>query len=664
MKKEEIKTNDINAIVELLNKNTKAYYNGEECIDDDSYDSLKNKLRTLDTSNHIFDEVGTTPREERAKAHRYPMLSILDVKEPKDAVKWINNLYDRFAPNVEIDERTVYVELKVDGTSGSLHYDKKGRFLYAVTRGDGKIGNEVVWPNNKINTFIAPNVILWSKNDNIDSAFEIRGEFVIFKGSREEEPLLVGKSLRNVCSGALNRLEDSPIINQIRFIPYQIWTEKDGLLSWERTQNLIDALGTISRVGNNSGMILEHFRYDTQRELILVSEIESYYMSYLSKRDKSYLFETDGLVLTFPAMSKYKEIDKAYVSKTDHRYNLALKPPAKKATTILTNIEWDVSRTGRIIPVGVLEPIKISDVTISNLTLNNKQFVMDNNITIGSIIELERAGEVIPRFLRVIEPGDGGFNIPSKCPICDSGLKPQGVDLICVNPECQGKLIQEIVYFLKELHGAEGIAENTVKKIVSNSKPKIKNLVDFYEFILLDKFDYIINGEIEQDNIYNAVKNTLNEISELSLIEGLGLPGIRRSKLMKMGIYTVANLKSFKFRPGMGETEKKVAEWIKNKSNIDKLNKYYTYFKKYLKERIVPKEGGWKICATGKFPISRKELIKRIEKYGHIYSNQVTPSTRYLINDDNEDSKKMRDATQYGVHIIPMQEFFDLLDAK
>ena len=653
---------DIKSIVEILQNNSKAYYNGEECIDDDSYDSLKNQLRTLDPSNPFLDEVGTSPREERTKPHRYPMLSILDMKEPKDAVKWINNLYDRFAPNIEVDERNVYVELKVDGTSGSLHYDKKGHFLYAVTRGDGKIGNEVVWPKGKINKDIAPNVIMLSKTDGIDSAFEIRGEFVILKGSREEEPSLKDKSLRNVCSGTLNRLEDSPLIEHVRFIPYQIWTEKDGLLPWDKTQEIIDNLGTLARQGTN-GMLTDHFRWDTQRELILVSEIESYYMSYLTKRD-GYVFETDGLVLTFPDMRKYKEIDKAYVSKTDHRYNLALKPPAKKATTILKDIEWNVSRTGRIIPVGVLEPIKVGDVTISNITLNNKQFVVDNNITLGSIIEIERAGEVIPRFLRVIEPGDGGFNIPSKCPNCDSGLKPKGVDIICANPECQGKLVQEIVYFLKELHGAEGIAEATVKKIVLQSKPKIKNLIDFYEFILLDKFDYIINGEIEQDNIYNAVKGTLNEISELSLIEGLGLPNVRRSKLMKMGIYTIANLKSFKFRPGMGETERSVAEWVKNKDNMMKLNKFYTYFKKYLKERIVPKEGGWKICATGKFDISRKELIKRIEKHGCIYSNQVTPSTRYLINDDNEDSKKMRDATQYGVHIIPMKEFFDLLDAK
>lgn len=647
--------NKIKSMVEILSNNSKAYYNGEECMDDDSYDSLKNQLRTLDPSNPIFDEVGTNPREERTKTHRYPMLSILDVKEPKDAVKWINNLYDKFAPNVDINERMVYVELKVDGTSGSLHYDKKGKFLYAVTRGDGSVGNEVVWPKGKINIHIAPNNIMWGKNDKIDSAFEIRGEFVIFKESKEKEPSLVDKSLRNVCSGTLNRLEDSPIIEYIRFIPYQIWTENDGMLSWDKSQELIKSL---------SNPLTEHFKYDTQRELILVSEIESYYMTYLSKRDKEYLFETDGLVLTFPDISQYKAIDKAYVSKTDHRYNLALKPPAKRTTTILKNIEWDVSRTGRIIPVGILEPVKISDVTISNVTLNNKQFVVDNEITLGSIIELERAGEVIPRFLRVVESGDKGLNIPTKCPICNSTLKSKGVDLLCVNPDCQGKLIQEIVYFLKDLHGAEGIAENTVKKIITQAKPKIKNLVDFYEFILLDKFDYIINGEVEQDNIYKAVKGTLNEISELSLIEGLGLPGIRRSKLMKMGIYTISNLKSFKFRPGMGETEKKVSEWVKDKDNINKLNKYYTYFKKYLRERIIPKEGGWKICVTGKFPISRKELIKRIEKYGCIYSNQVTPSTRYLINDDNEDSKKMRDAVQYGVHIIPMQEFFDLLDSK
>lgn len=647
---------NIKNIVEILQNNSKAYYNGEECIDDDSYDSLKNQLRTLDPSNPFLDEVGTSPREERTKPHKYPMLSILDVKEPKEAIKWINNLYDKFASNIDVNERMVYVELKVDGTSGSLHYDEKGHFLYAVTRGDGKVGNEVVWPNNKINLHVAPDVILLSANDGIKSAFEIRGEFVILKSSKEEEPSLKDKSLRNVCSGTLNRLEDSPLINHVRFIPYQIWTEKDGLLPWDATQTILDGLEEASP--------LNHFKYNTQRELILVSEIDSYYMSYLTKRDKDYAFETDGLVLTFPDIKKYKEIDKFYVSKTDHRYNLALKPPAKKATTILKDIEWNVSRTGRIIPVGILEPIKVSDVTISNITLNNKQFVVENNITLGSIIEIERAGEVIPRFLKVMEPGDGGFNIPSKCPNCDSGLKPKGVDLICANPECQGKLIQEIVYFLKELHGAEGIAEATVKKIVLQSKPKIKNLVDFYEFILLDKFDYIINGEIEQDNIYNAVKGTLNEISELSLIEGLGLPNVRRSKLMKMGIYTIANLKTFKFRPGMGETEKSVAEWVKDKDNIAKLNKFYTYFKKYLKERIVPKEGGWKICATGKFSISRKELIKRIEKHGCIYSNQVTPSTRYLINDDNEDSKKMRDATQYGVHIIPMKEFFDLLDAK
>lgn len=651
--------NKIKELEEKLRIHNEKYYNGDNTNDmsDEEFDSLKNTLRALDPNNSFLNEVGKeTISKERAIKHKYPMLSIKDVKNVPDAVKWINSMYDKFNPETELEARNLFIEYKIDGTSGSYHYNKDGKFCYAVTRGDGNTGNRIMWPDNLlVNGDKLPYKFPMRLIENyVKGSFEIRGEFAIPLKFKNLD-IFKEKALRNLCSGTLNRLEKNEVMNYIRFYPYQIWGEKEGLLPLDLT----------SKIFKEISHSFSYIEETSNREIILVDEIESYYLEYLVSRDKGEIpFETDGLVLSFPIRNKYDEIDKNFKIKTDHMWNLALKPPTKKATSLLEKIEWNVSRTGRIVPIGIITPVKIGNVNISNITLNNKQFIVDNEITIGSIIEIERANDVIPKFLRVIEKSNNDFDIPTKCPVCGSKLQEVSVDLICNNPECQGKLVNEIVYWLKDLHGADGIAEATVKKLVLNSKPSIKSIVDFYEFILLDKFGYIINGEVERDHIYNTVKNTLNDISELSIMEGIGITGIKRAKLMKMGIYNIKNLKSFKARPGMSEDEKKVMEWIKNKKNIDKLNKFYTYFKKYLKERVFAKDG-WKICVTGSFKgISRKELIKKIEKRGCIYVNKVSPSTRYLINDDNNNSSKMEDAIKYGVHIISMKEFFDLLDAK
>ena len=635
----------IQNLTKKLENYSKAYYEGTPEISDEEFDSIKECLRRIDPNNPFLNKVGWKFQSGKTIEHNYPMLSILDVKNEKDAYKWINELYNKFNPYVEDNERTVYIENKIDGTSGSLHYDKNGYFKYAVTRGDGKIGNKIMFAKIMISNDAFPSHIDSPLKEN----FEIRGEFFIPLKFKNEYAELKDKPLRNLCSGTLNRLIYSDIFKIIKFCPYQIYTKSEGLITYSEK----DKWFWEKRL----------FNYYPNRELINIEEIESYYLNYLIERNENkFDYETDGLVLTFPENELFNKIDSYYVIKSDHRYNLALKPPAKRATTVIEKIEWNVSRTGRLIPVAILNPVKINDINITNVTLNNAEFIKVNNITEGSIIEIERAGEVIPHFLSVVEESDKPLVLPENCPICGTKLKNKGVDLICPNNECTGKLINSIVYWLKDVHDVEGIAEKTVEKICKFAKPKINDVVDFYEFILQDKFGYIINGEKEQDIIYEAVKNSLDDISEMSIMEGCGISGFKKAKLMKYGIYTIKNLKNFKYKVGMGENEKLLDEWLKDKNNINKLNKYYNYFQKYIKERIISKN--WKISVTGKFDIPRKEIIKKIEKSGCIYSETVGATTKYLVNDDNEISSKMKAASKFNIPIISLKELTDILDSK
>lgn len=645
----------IKNIVNILESNSDKYYNGEDCISDEEFDNLKKLLKSLDPENPFLNKVGGKFKHGVEIKHIYPMLSIEDVKNPQDAEDWINSLYDKFASHCDYDERIVYIECKIDGTSGSLHYDKDGNLKYGVTRGDGHTGNKILFLKefgkkiDKMGTI--PTKIHKEYIDFGNEDFEIRGEFVILS-EFENLDLFKEKSLRNICSGALNRLEYSEVFDYIAFIPYQIYTKSKGLITYGENE--------MDKKFWEMNKKYQFFVLDSYRELIHVSEINKFYLDYLVNRC-DYGYDTDGLVLTFPDNSLFKKIDSNYVIKSNHKYNLALKPIAKTAISIIKSIKWNVGRTGRLIPVAELEPVKIDKVTITNVTLNNVAFVEKEKLHKGCVIKIERANDVIPHYLNLIEDTSPNENldIPKTCPICNSKLDKVGLDLVCKNSECEGKVVSSIVHWLRDIHNTEGIAEATVNKICKGARPKIKDVVDFYDFILLDKFGDIINGEVEQDNIYNAVKNSLNEITEISLMEGLGLPGIKKAKLFRMGIYNVKNLKNFKFKAGMGEDEKKLNEWIKDSYNLKKLDKYYNYFQKYLKDRIVNNKN-WKICVTGKFDISRKELIKKIESKGCTYVNTVTPNTKYLLNDDNElRSSKAKAAEKYKVRIISSKEFFD-----
>ncbi|MBN1945376.1 MAG: NAD-dependent DNA ligase LigA [Bradymonadales bacterium] len=410
-------------------------------ISDYEYDRLVESLKRRRPDSPLLLEigpagVGIVPERAGEPAekiqHSRPMLSLDKCYTDEELFKW----FDKF-------QGDAVASPKVDGVAASIRYDDRGRLELAATRGDGRTG-EVITANIQQVAGVPPSVPA--------GPVEVRGEVYM--------PLSVFTSRfaqefanpRNLTAGALKQKEARKTADyQVRFLAYDIDVPPSVSLESEvEKSQLLDKLG---------------FTPVEQRQ-VSSSELTEALHYFLARRE-AYDFETDGVVYKANLVKEHERL-----GATSHhpRYAIAYKFQGDSGTSILEEVEWSVSRTGAINPVGVVQPVVLSGATVTRATLHNLGIMArlggEQGLTLGSKVLMMRRGGVIPHVEEVLEPGDRPVTIPEFCPTC-GGPTYREEDVLYAEhtPGCSGTRLGSLQHFLRVI-GAKGFGPRLLSQLI------------------------------------------------------------------------------------------------------------------------------------------------------------------------------------------------------
>lgn len=656
---------------EIDRHDTLYYVRNQPEISDTEYDRLMKRLQALEeahpdliTPDSPTQRVSGTPTEEFPSVrHRTPMLSLDNTYSPEEVLAWDK----RVDKGLSGEKREYVVEPKIDGVSLSLTY-RDGRLETAATRGDGETGEDVT-PNAR--TIKAIPLHLRGK---APALFEARGEVYIEKkdferfneeARRRGEEEEVFSNPRNAAAGSL-RQKDSRITSQrpLKFFVHSFgWVEGSVFTShWEYLEKC-----------RGYGFATTPGALITSR----VEEVLDHYKKVEEKRDKL-PFEADGLVVKINDFDQQKTL--GFTMKSP-RWAIAYKFPAHQATTKILDIIASVGRTGVITPVAKLEPVECGGVTISNTTLHNFDEIKRLGVKIGDTVLIERAGEVIPKVIKVITSKRNGaekdFKVPKHCPRCGGEVvreKEADVAYRCINPSCPALLEGSILHFSsRDAMDIEGLGEAVVEGLLKEKL--VEDVADIYK---LDKKDLLrleLFADKRAENLLEGIENSKKRPLSC-LIYGLGIRtvGEKAARDLAGHFGTLDALASATPEQLMEihEVGPVMAEYIGEFFKLPSVKKLIQKFKAAgvnmkddLAARRAPPEqqvlAGKTFVFTGELSqMSRRDAQKLAENLGGKATGSVSSKTDYVVAGENPGSK-FKDAQKLGVKILDEKGFLKMV---
>lgn len=652
---------NINKLVEKLMKYKEAYYNGTPLIPDEEFDFEERKLRKLDPNNEYFRKVGfkTGSRDIKVE-HIVPMLSMQKVQTADDADNWIKEIYNVPGLSFPTLKYGVWIDPKIDGISGKIVYDKNGEFQYASTRGDGQVGAIIPF-GNQIET--VPKKFIPNS--------ELRGEFFISKRNKKyfEGPL------RNSCAGLLKRKEFTDETKFIEFIIYDVHTysKSNEIVFKDR----LDKLNKIEQILQDNDI--------TNYRIVPVektNDIYKMYKKYNEELRNKWDFETDGLIMTVDGgQDNYNLINSKYTITSFNRFNMALKPPAECAESVVTDIDVYVNRQ-KLSFVAVLKPIYINGVLVSAATLDNYTKMRENNIGIGSRVLVKRSNDVIPKIIEAYN--DEGVKIKpiiiENCPCCGKPLVKFNRDLICINEYGCQAIYESKLNFMISKFDIKNIGPAIIHNFVDlmNKHNEKYTYSEFFRDIL-DKglrnkyFMYATkNSEKLTQTISNSIDRVLNNgITELQIMSCFNIHSVGEKQLIAHRIYTIKKLFEYcdkiKNKPILSAFDGVLLEWIKDKTHIDDLVETNELLKPWIKKEDTSSRPYKYFCISGEVGSagfnSKRELIKYIEEHDPEYKfiDNVKHELSFLISEEQGTVKVMK-AKRYGIPIYTPVEALNIIN--
>ncbi|MBC8367277.1 NAD-dependent DNA ligase LigA [bacterium] len=475
------------------------YQLAEPAISDEAYDALLRELTDLEEVHPTLrrpDSPSQTVRESRDDnfppyEHPSPMLSLSNTYSFDE----LDAFFDRVARGLEDDTPQAWsVEPKVDGVALALHY-REGRLHVAVTRGDGKIGDDV---SANVHRFINLPAELHEP-----LSFEVRGEaymdrsrFTALNAARErsgEEPFA---NPRNLTTGTLKLLDGRESARRgLSFVAHSV-VEHDLGESHHHELERLDALGL-------PGLPL--------RKVCMGRDEVVEWIRHLDASRAELPFEIDGAVIKLDKLALRRKLG---ATSKSPRWGIAFKYAAEKAETTILRIALQVGRTGAVTPIAELEPVQLSGTTVSRATLHNREEIARKDIRQGDRVLVQKAGEIIPQVLEVLKDRRDGsqkpFAFPKKCPACNEPLLhlEDEAAIRCVNPACPAQLYRRLVHFASR--GAldiEGLGGKWVSILLEENL--IQSLSDLYRLNLESLLKLERMGEKSAANLLAALQVSL-----------------------------------------------------------------------------------------------------------------------------------------------------------
>ena len=656
---------EMTAAIRKLNNATKAYDEGNPIISDKEWDDIyfwlveAEKYCGFKNSNSPTVKIHYNVVNELVKVkHNHEMLSLPKTKELDEVKNFLG-------------EHEAVTMGKMDGLTCSLRY-VNGQLVSAETRGDGLVGEDITH-----NAMVISSI---PKNIDYQDELIVDGEIICttenFKEFAKEY-----KNPRNFAAGSIRLLD--PRECEKRKLSFIAWEVVKGL---ETEKSLMGRFLNLIQLGFS---VVPHMLLSTHYKCEIAKRKD--HVSFIQDICKYYGLPIDGVVFKFDDIEYGKSL-----GKTAHHFNnaIAYKFYDELYDTNLIDIEWSMGRTGVLTPIAVFEPIEIDGATVERASLHNVSVmrdIMGECCYAGQSIKVFKANQIIPQiaFAEKMKYADvimrGGATVDGlsgclPCPVCegstsmvtsDSGT----INLICTNPQCGGKLINQLDHFCgKKGLDIKGLSKATLEKLINwnwvNSCYSIFELKDYRdEWIQMQGF-----GIKSVDKILNAIDEAKVTTFD-KVISSIGIPLIGKtiskdlaSKFASYESFREAIDKNFDFSifEGYGPEMSKALLTFDYRPLDDIVNDHLIIIYEEPKEEKTSNSLKDKVIViTGKLKQykNRDELKAVIEAHGGKVSGSVTKNTSYLVNNDvTSTTAKNKTAKELGIPIITEEELIKIFD--
>ena len=522
-----------------------------------------------------------------------------------------------------------------------------GKKVLALTRGDGEYGNDITEFTNYVKGI--PDRIPLD-----DKVVELRGELYVNKETFKEK--FAGKfaNPRNFVGGAIALTSPSKILKkEIECIIYDMI--RNPFTTELVKHNYINQMSGIQSILQFSAHASGSFETMKEQMKEYMNDLANDNLP-LSYEDKL-PFAIDGIVVKLNDIPLAESINEEGNPLLPKAWR-AIKYPTEQATTRLYAIEWNTGKTGRVTPTGLINPVHLCGTTVSRVTLFNKRFIEEHNIGLQSEIVVEKSGDIIPHFIRVVKAGRP-VEIPKLCTSCGSELSEDSVNLSCCNRLCVAQISKSAESFLKGIH-ILNVGYKTIDKL---PKP-IEKLRDLFT-VDMDSWK-LAAGNKNGEKIYNSIQS-MPTVSLGDFFTALNLGGIgtMAAKLISYNgcksIEDVLSLTSEDIYNTPGFGAKKMTAFV---SAIVSLEDEIKLIAKHVQipEYSVGKLDGRAFCFTGSFKNpTRKEMEEIVKVNGGKILSSVTSSMTALVWDGKISGKKLSKAREKGQAVISQKDFLEIV---
>ena len=650
----------------LLTKANDAYYqDNTPFMSDKDFDESLEELKTLEQQFHLV-----SPDSPTQRVGGNPSSNFITVQHPTPLLS-LDNTYNE-QELIDFDGRVkkilghnnfdYHVELKFDGASIRLRY-VNGKLVLGATRGNGLQGDDITRNLKTVRD------IPLTLSGNFHEIIEVRGEafmeknaFVRLNHRREENGLSVFANPRNSTAGSL-KMQDPKAVAQrpIRFFAFDlIFEDEESELTQRNKYELLKEYGLPynehSKVCENIKNVLDVIRvFGSLRHTLP--------------------YETDGVVIKVNQSSLHAQLG---ATTKFPRWAIAYKFEAEQAHTVLNDISLQVGRLGTITPVAELEPVLLAGTTVKRASLHNEEEIHRKDIRIGDTVSVEKAGEIIPQVVRVMDihrkNRSPRFEFPKDWPACRSKLiKYEGeVAWRCINPLCPPQVRIKIEHFAsRDALDIEGLGESVVDQLVSEGL--ISNYADIYDLNVDQLIPLEKMAEKSAQNLISAINKSIQQPFERTLYAlGIRFVGKTVAKDLAKAFTSIGHLKSASqeellaidsIGPRIADS---VIEFFQNQTNnemVDRLIQAGLQFKLEEMALVSAILDGKNVVLTGTLPtLSRKEASELIENHGGKVTSSVSKKTDFVLAGESAGSKLTK-AQNLGIIIWSEQDFLSFIDA-
>lgn len=611
---------DKSTLISSILENTNNYYNGKTCVPDEVFDKWIEELRAIDPTNPILTSVGWGYDVTTCNLQEYPHLNYLTGIANKPRVA-----------KTEILPSGKVKTPKMDGGSAELQY-VDGKLMRALTRGNGEVGLDCTSKMIHAQGVIVDLGIKYTGN--------VVGEFVI---SDEDLPSFTeSTSQRNVPNGLLSRNYASPEdCSKFSFIAYKV-----GKSTTHQFKSRIEILDFLKNLGFLAvSYIMGAIPYQEAIDRLRLIGGKHYLLDGIVCDSTEIIMQPSG-VITYVDEVAYKTVNET-------------------AHVKVKRIDWNLTRTGKLVPTVVTESVLLSGANVSRALGHHAKNILESGIDAGATIEIVRSGEVIPYIYGVDSPVE--VKLPQVCPECGAPLTWSGVNLVCRNPECSGQNYSNLYHWISNLANTDNLGGSLISAFI-----------EFYDISEIPDFhkDYDLEVMSNMDGIGSAkikvLKQALDNLKKPHSIENyliaLNIPGLSWESARKIvdGTSIRAEIAESYFsdefemqiRYLKGVNQPTKDNLLKNWGKIVDTYQYMN-IEEPQAEDSSEDDNRIKVCITGKLEFGTKS--KFYQKYSDKIVEADVKSCDYLIANADKGSSKYKTAEKLGKTIITEEDFIQTI---